>query len=108
MNKGLVIFVALLALGGATSAFSQGLELYGRVYDGNAKYTSINDAYLEIIISGREPSITYPIKDKGSYRALEFRTPDEKNVTIQASHPDYIQQEVISFLTSSFKTCFLI
>ena len=57
MNKLADPFIIVLGLFVSVSSFAQGLELYGRVYDGNEKYTSINDAYLEINISGVEPSI---------------------------------------------------
>ena len=68
-------------------ALAKGFELYGRVYDGNAKDNSINDADLDIKITGIEPSITYPTNQNGSYRAIEFDSVGEKTVSIRRTTP---------------------
>ena len=94
-----LIFALLLS----SNIIAQGLEIYGRVYDGNAKYNSINDADLIIQISNLEANIKYPIDKKGSYKAIQFNIPYQKEVKITAIHPDYIQENRIEFNTTAFK-----
>ena len=95
--------ILIISLYISTNVAAQGLELYGRVYDGNAKYNSINDADLEIIISGMEPNVEYPKGNNGEYRAIEFNVPSEKNVEIQAYHSEFMQSKDIKFRTTTFK-----
>jgi hypothetical protein len=100
-NTAVLLFLCLLT---PADVSAQGIELYGRIYDGNAKFSSINDADLIITISGQEPNeIEYPKNNNGEYRAIEFNVPDEKHIEIHANHSEYIQLENIVFKTTAFK-----
>ncbi|MGV7223177.1 MAG: hypothetical protein ACQ9MH_16810 [Nitrospinales bacterium] len=80
-----------------------GLILHGRVYDGNYKFRSINDADIEINISGFEPNVNYPLNKNGEYKVKDFNVRQCHEVKIEAVHSDYVQHKEIIFRTTEYK-----
>lgn len=83
-------------------AVGSGITIVGNIYDANFKYKAINDANIEVIVSGQEAEIEYPLDKKGTYQARAFLK-STRNVVITVSHPEYKQLEPIKFSTDSFE-----
>jgi hypothetical protein len=103
--KNILLALAICTCMHSTSladAVGSGITIVGNIYDANFRYKAINDADIEVMVSGQEAKIEYPLDKKGTYQARAFQK-STREVTITVKHPEYKQLEPIKFSTDSFE-----